>query len=133
MHIFDTNNHRYIGRSIYDIYMHRYRTNKTTWPLKPQDLGLVGTSIDLESDPLTDDLMSTAGFLLPGGKIVDPAYSSAVFRLAHMCVCCIRMALNEARRLKLDSSVAVVGLPCASFSIMWLKCTNMIGDPPGVA
>ena len=43
------------------------------------------------------------------------------------------MALNEARRLKLDSSVAVVGLPCASFSIMWLKCANTIQDPPGLA
>ena len=34
------------------------------------------------------------------------------------------MALNEARRLKLDSSLAVIGLPCASFSIMCLKCTK---------
>ena len=53
--------------------------------------------------------------------------SSAVFGLVHMCVCYVRMALNEARRLKLDSSLAVVGLPCASFSIMWLECTTCFG------
>ena len=37
-----------------------------------------------------------------------------------------RMALNEARRLKMDAGIAVVGLPCASFSVMLLGCTYLL-------
>ena len=37
----------------------------------------------------------------------------------------VRMALNEARRLKMDTGVVVVGLPCASFSVMLLGCTYL--------
>ena len=75
-----------------------------------------GSSIDIDYDPRCMDLVSAPGYLLLACKL-GPTFrdrSSVI-----VCTRLVRLALNEARRIK-EGGLAILALPCNSFSIMCL-------------